>query len=210
MDQSEASARPRGRPRGAGDTELLDVARSILLSSGLAGMTMDAVAARARVSKSSLYRDHPSKDALFAAVVSDWVDRGRDAMRPSLDTLVAAVDVDAALLRFAGVLQAAVLSPEVAGMRALVAAEADRFPEVARGYLENSWHRNIASLADAFATLQRRRLLREGDPAVAAEQFTWLVVGGPLNKSSYDLTPTPKTRLRAIAEDAVATFRARW
>lgn len=204
------SARPRGRPRGASDTEVLEVARSILLSSGLAGMTMDAVAARARVSKGSLYRDHRSKDALFAAVVSDWVDRGRDAMRPPLDKLVSAVDVDAALLRFAGVLQTAVLSPEVAGMRALVAAEADRFPVVARGYLENSWHRNIASLADAFATLQRRGLLREGDPAVAAEQFTWMVVGAPLNRASYGLTPAPRTRLQAIAEEAVATFRGRW
>lgn len=210
MEQSERSARPRGRPRGASDAEVLDVARTILLSSGLAGMTMDVVAARARVSKGSLYRDHGSKDALFAAVVSDWVDRGRDAMRPSLDKLLEAVDVDAALLRFAVVLQAAVLSPEVAGMRALVAAEADRFPDVARGYLENSWHRNIASLADAFATLQHRRLLREGDPAVAAKQFTWMVVGDPLNRSSYDLAPAPKSWLRAIAEEAVATFRARW
>ena len=78
---------------------------------------MAEVAARARISKASLYREHPSKDALYAAVVSGWAAAGRDAMRPALEILVEGTNINADLTAFAHTLCSAVLSPEVLGMR---------------------------------------------------------------------------------------------
>ena len=122
-----APRRP-GRPSGSAGTELLEIARAEFLAQGYAGTTMDVIAGAARISKNSLYRQYASKDALYAAVVADWVDRGRDAMRPHTDALVEAPDTVAELGRLARTIQAAVLSPTVRQMRTLVAAEATRLP----------------------------------------------------------------------------------
>jgi TetR/AcrR family transcriptional repressor of mexJK operon len=205
----DAPAR-RGRPRGAAGAQLLDVAREIFLSEGFAGATMADVARRARVSKASLYRDHPSKDALFAAVVADWVERGRDAMRPHVDALLAGDDVRSALETFARVLQRGVLSDQVLGIRRVVSAEADRLPEVARSYVADSWDRNIEILGETFAELMRRGELVEADPMVASRLFTWMTVGEPLNARSLGASPSPESRLSALARDAVDAFAARY
>jgi len=200
-----------GRPRGAEGAGLLDVARQMFLESGFAGTTMADVATRARVSKSSLYRDFPSKDSLFEAVISDWVQRGRDAMRPHVHALLDADDLEPALRRFASVLQAGVLSDPVSRVRRIVTAEAQHFPVVARAYAK-SWDRNIEMLAGTFAELMRRGSLARLDPDIAARQFTWLVLGDPLNTRS--LGPASDhldaDRLAATADEAVETFAARF
>ena len=128
MDTAPDAPRLRGRPGGSSGADLLAIARDLLLDRGYAGTTMDAVAAGARISKQTLYRQYPSKDDLYAAVVRDWVDRGRDAMRPHLDALIATDDAGRGLRALAGTLQAGVLSGPVLRMRTLVAAEAQRFP----------------------------------------------------------------------------------
>ena len=201
-----------GRPRGSDGTELLDIARESFLAEGFAGTTMDAIATRARISKSSLYRDHPSKDALYAAVVADWVRRGRDAMRPHVEQLLAADDPAAGLLQFARALQNGILSTPVLRMRALVAAESQRFPDVGRAYVEQSWNRNMRMLADAIAELQRRNVLRPADPLTAAQQFTWLAIAEPLNEWELlgENRDTDPVRLARLAESAVAMFVARY
>src|SRR3712207_1024746 len=99
----------RGRPGGSTGDVLLAIAREVFLEHGFGGATMDLVAARARISKQTLYRQYASKDLLYAAVVRDWVDRGHDAMRPHTEALRSAPDVREGLLRLAGVLHAGVL-----------------------------------------------------------------------------------------------------
>ncbi|GAA2273504.1 TetR/AcrR family transcriptional regulator [Glycomyces scopariae] len=202
------TARRRGRPSGRTGTDLLSTAREVFLERGFGGTTMDEVAARARISKASLYREHSSKDALFAAVVRAWADAGRNAMRPHLDRLVAADDVRGGLADLAGVMRAGVLSPDVLNMRRLVTGEARRLPEVAVGYLDASWERNVRALADALAALVERGRLRIGDPAAAADQFTWLVLGAPLNRCL--LTGTDGAGDAAPVADAVDLFLARY
>lgn len=209
---SEASGRGPGRPRGSAGTELLDLARDEFLTKGYAGTTMDGVARRARISKHSLYGEFASKQNLFAAVVSDWVDRGADAMRPHMDALLRSPDTTAALHVLARTIQAAVLSSSVRQMRTLVAAEATRFPDVAADYVTRSWERNTNSLAEAFAALDAQGAIRTDTPVLAAEQFTWLVVAAPLNRMTLDAgaRPYPQRDLDVIADEAVATFLARY
>jgi hypothetical protein len=62
--------RGRGRPRREGaDEEILDVARGMLSEGGYAALTVDAVAERAGVAKTTVYRRWPSKGALIAALI---------------------------------------------------------------------------------------------------------------------------------------------
>lgn len=207
-----SAKRGPGRPPGRQGEDLLALARATFLEFGFDGTTMQEVARRARVSKSSLYREHCSKDALFVAVVEDWVERGQGAMRPHVDSLLTATHPTGALVELAEVLLEAVLALPVAQMRRLVAAEAERFPEVASAYLHASWEANTDVLGVALATLGHRGQLRVDHPHIAAQQFVWLVVGGPLNIQTLtgnDKTPDAAAR-RDIAVQAVSTFLARY
>ena len=128
MDAPTTTSRRPGRPAGRQGADLLDTARTVFLEHGFAGTTMHDVASRAGISKASLYREHDSKDELFAAVVTDWAAHGRGAMRPVVERLLTAQDLHAALVELAGTIQAAVLAADVVQMRRLVTAESERFP----------------------------------------------------------------------------------
>ena len=175
----------------------------MFLEHGFAGTTMHDVASRAGISKASLYREHGSKDALFAAVVTDWAARGRGAMRPLVERLLTAPDLHAALVELAGTIQAAVLAADVVQMRRLVTAESERFPDVAADYLAASWDSNIAALAHTLAELGARGALHVDDPHIAAHQFTWTAVGAALNAHTI-AGPAAATSSRQLARFAAA------
>jgi hypothetical protein len=121
-------------------------------------------------------------------------------------------DVRGGLLRLPAVMQSGILSPEVLSIRTLVAAEADRFPDVAADYVARSWDRNTRQLARALTALDARDLVDVPKPDLAADQFVWLVVGGPLNRLSLHAgARRPSARgLQADAEEAVETFLRRY
>ncbi|MFI6900593.1 TetR/AcrR family transcriptional regulator [Nonomuraea sp. NPDC050394] len=212
MSTEAKGRRPRGRPGGSAGADLLTIARDVFLAQGYPGATMDQVAARARISKQTLYREYPSKERLYAAVVRDWVDRGYDAMRPHTQALAQSTDIRAGLLRLAHVLHIGVLSEPVLRMRSLVATESTQFPDVAADYVARSWTRNTHLLADALTTLATRGLIKAGDALVAAQQFTWLVLGDPLNRLTLAARSEPADvgELAQLREEAVATFLSRY
>ena len=62
--------RGRGRPRREGaDEEILAVAREMLAEGGYGALNVDAVAERAGVAKTTVYRRWPSKAAMIAALI---------------------------------------------------------------------------------------------------------------------------------------------
>ncbi|MEP7178794.1 MAG: TetR/AcrR family transcriptional regulator [Pseudonocardiales bacterium] len=211
MPTNPSSAR-RGRPRGSEAPELLSIARRMFVANGYRGTTMDAIATHAHISKQSLYRAYPSKDALYSAMVQDWVERGYDAMRPHTTALSQADEAREGLLVLARILQAGLLSPAVLQMRTLIAAEAQRFPNVASDYVTNSWAHNIHILAEALDALTARGLLRIDDTDLAAEQLTWLVVAAPLNRLTLQAGANPYSQdeLEAVASQGITTFLSRY
>jgi AcrR family transcriptional regulator len=72
---------PRGRPRSEkAHKAILEAAAALLLARGLSAVSMDAVAERAGVSKATIYRWWPSKEALaLDALYTDWA-----AVQPEL------------------------------------------------------------------------------------------------------------------------------
>src|ERR1700692_1463636 len=69
-----AEPTPRGRPRSARAYEaVLKAAAGLLLERGLDAVSMDAVAARAGVSKATIYRWWPTKESLaLDALYTEW------------------------------------------------------------------------------------------------------------------------------------------
>lgn len=67
---STTAKRGRGRPRREGaDEEILSIARTLLEEHGYRALTVDAVAERAGVAKTTIYRRWPSKGALISALI---------------------------------------------------------------------------------------------------------------------------------------------
>jgi AcrR family transcriptional regulator len=78
-----AAASQRGRPRDEkAHDAVLEAAAELLLDKGLAAVSMDAVAARAGVSKATIYRWWPTKETLaLDALYHEWA-----AVPPPRDT----------------------------------------------------------------------------------------------------------------------------
>jgi AcrR family transcriptional regulator len=72
----ESDARRGGRPRSS-ETEqaILQVTRELLVEAGVQGLTIEKVAARAGVAKTTIYRRWRDKDELALAVVLDMVEQ---------------------------------------------------------------------------------------------------------------------------------------
>jgi hypothetical protein len=83
--------RGRGRPRREGaDEEILAVARTMLSEGGYGELTVDTVAERAGVAKTTVYRRWPSKGALITALIPPpdaYADA--DAVLRDVETLLA-------------------------------------------------------------------------------------------------------------------------
>ena len=94
---------------------------------------MDAIAARAGVSKRTVYSHFPGKDALFAAVMGSHCDRavGLDTCQldPDGDPRSELTDLGVRFLSL-------VTSPTAVALFRTVVAEADRFPELGRTFFE--------------------------------------------------------------------------
>lgn len=71
MTSESSPRRGRGRPRREGaDEEILSVALELLREKGYRDLTVDAVAERAGVAKTTVYRRWPSKGVLVAAALA--------------------------------------------------------------------------------------------------------------------------------------------
>lgn len=71
--RSSTKARGRGRPRSLESEEaILEATGKLLSSEGYLGLTVSKVAARARASKSTIYRRWPTKEHLVIAAFERW------------------------------------------------------------------------------------------------------------------------------------------
>jgi AcrR family transcriptional regulator len=111
--------------------EILRAARPILLRDGLGGTTLDRVAAEGKISKMTLYRHFPSKEALFAGLVTAMCEYMREGLE---NTSSANVDNPPAK-RLADELRAftsALIEPDALALYRLIVADGWRFPDLSR------------------------------------------------------------------------------
>jgi TetR/AcrR family transcriptional regulator of autoinduction and epiphytic fitness len=159
-------ASPTERPRRTLKREsIVAAATQAFLTLGYGAASVDAISARAGVSKRTLYNYFPAKRDLFRAVVAglyaDWGDGGCEA--PPLDQ-----PPDQALPALARRLLAHLRRPEVQGLLRLVVAEHHRFPELALDFYAEGKGPAVAVVAAYLARQPGRRV---EDPTLAAQMF---------------------------------------
>jgi len=191
---------------------IIRAATEVFLQHGYVGATTDDVAARAAVSKQTLYKHFADKQRLFAEVILDTtvnvVEGLSDAVARRVEN---ADDVPEALRGLAREWMSSLLQPDVVRLRRLVIAEADRFPEVARAWFEHGFGPGVSILGEALQRLAGRNLLRDiGDPVLAAYQFAGLVMYQPMNQAMFAGTAEipAAAELSRIADAAVEVFIA--
>lgn len=74
-------SRPMSESLDARRKRVMDAARTALIERGYHDVTLDSVARRARLSKGSLYLYFKDKEDIFAAVLSDVLDRLEEQLR---------------------------------------------------------------------------------------------------------------------------------
>jgi len=189
---------------------ILEAGADLFLQAGYSGTSMDDVAARAAVSKQTVYAQFGSKEALFVAIVGTMTGDAGNEVQQEIGALGEEDDVRIALLGYAQRQLRVVLTPRLMQLRRLVISESTRFPDLGTALHRGGPQRAIGGLADAFARWTERGLLGIADPATAASQYNWLVMGEPVNRAMLlgdEAIPSP-AELHRHAEEAVRAFLA--
>jgi len=164
---------------------LLLAATEIFLDKGYDCTSMDDVAAKAAVSKPTVYKYFSDKERLFAEIVRATTGEIDDLVRLVIETMVGRTSVESDLIVLARHFITALMQPRILRLRRLVIANADRFPDVGRSWYEQGFERVLATLAISFQGLADRKLLHVDNPLLAANHFVGLLLWIPVNKAMF-------------------------
>ena len=183
---------------------ILEVATELFLAEGYGSTTIEAVAARAGISKRTLYHRFDDKAALFAAVVHEIIAQIRP---PPGVPLIEGSTLRDVLHRIAGLILRAALAPQAIALHRLIMAESARFPELVRAVHRDGSTREAVSLIDGLLARELRdSQLGAETRAFAAEQFIFMVVTLPQRRAMGFGTPLTGAELDAWADRTVGLF----
>jgi TetR/AcrR family transcriptional repressor of mexJK operon len=185
--------------------QILNGAREVFGELGFERASVDLIAARAGVSKATVYNHFEDKKALFVAAVVQDADEMRDRFRACLDC--AGDDVEQGLQIIGEQVMHLFLTPSVARLYRHAIAESVRLPEIGRMVFE----RGTAVLQETIAAhLKRwgeRGALRIDDPRAAAIAFLALCQGDLATRSRLGVLEYPvEEQVRETVERGVRTF----
>jgi TetR/AcrR family transcriptional repressor of mexJK operon len=189
---------------------ILDAARSVFLSGGYRGASMDEVAALAQVSKVTVYNHFSDKRSLFTAVITTAIAEAEQSTHSLVDRLGQSNDLAKDLRTFARQHIVEVTQPHLIEMRRMIIAEAGRFPELAQAWHRSGPERAHATLARQIDQLASRGLLLVKDPLLAAQHLNYLILSVPVNEAMFSARDKlySRSRLHRYADEAVRVFLA--
>ncbi len=193
---------PRARRKDDRPAELLDAALDTFRAKGFAATRMDDIAARAGVSKGTIYLYYPSKQAIFEALV-------RETLLPNLgrvEAVVAASPLGAAdtLRLIANAIAEIAANSRLVGVPKIVLAEAGNFPDLARFYRTEVIGRGLSLVARVIARGIEAGEFRPMDPDIAARLFFSPIILSALWQATFapiEETPVPPAAVVALHLD---------
>lgn len=177
---------------------VVNVASTVFRRVGYADASMDAIAREASVSKATLYRYYPSKEALFGAVLSE-LPVARFAPRADLEG-----NPRDALDTLARTILEALLDPVYQDLLQVALAERARFPTVAAELWDRIVGRGVRLMTEFFEREITRGSLRKLDPALAAQEFVGMLLANGLLRRMA--TTVPQQDVDLVVRQAVDVF----
>ncbi len=161
--------------RGRKAEQIYAAAKQIFMESGYEAASMDAVAARAGVSKATIYVHFEGKQALFEAIIR----RHTETLFSHIQLPEKIVDLRQALTVLANSFVEMILKPDALSMYRVVAAEAARQPEIGEAFYAAGPAYARQKVGEYFHTLVRRGLMRldEGEAPMLANLFLSMLAG---------------------------------
>jgi AcrR family transcriptional regulator len=190
-------------PPGARE-RILEAALQLLGQSGLADLSMDELAARAEVSRATLYRLFPGKPALFRELIaaySPW-----EPIAQVLDESAPDALLEEVIPRIAHALGGA-LADRGAVLLRMVFEMSRGEPDAAEG-AQRSMQRGLPDLMRYLTEQMAAGRLRQMDPVLAAQLLAGPIVTHELTRPLAALVGFTATREEVVAEVADAWLRA--
>lgn len=166
--------------------QIVDAAREVFLEYGFSAASMDEIVRRAGVSKRTLYSYYAGKDEIFIDVMQQQLgllyenfETGRKTSEVLADQLQR---IGIEMLRIAN-------SPETLSLFRITAAEAHRFPTLARQFFEQSFEKVIDGIAAILDREIQESGLRVADTKQAGELFLDLLFGTAYHRVVFGTMP---------------------
>jgi AcrR family transcriptional regulator len=193
------------RRKAARPAEILAAALACFAERGFTATRMDDVAARAGVTKGTVYLYFPNKEELFKALI-------RSEMLPNLERLeaVASADVPASVLleQLLAVWVGHVFPSRISVLPKLIISEAGNFPDLAKFYLDE-----VISRARSMLRAVLRRAIEKGEfRPFDVDHVTYCIIAPllfsvlwrhsfePHDKTPLDITALCRAHLDALLD----------
>ena len=211
--RARESRRRRGRPTQLQVDEInqaiLETAQSLFVSHGFETTSMEAVAAKAGVSKSTLYARYPTKQLLFRAVVEDRV-ASWSAMSASRDHLLGS-DLRQRLQHHADTIISSLMLNEIRAFERVIAGASTKFPELARAMHEIGYRFTLRMLLDEIERGTANDKIPARKPERVAEMLFAMLSGW--YRAEEAVREIPAAEAQRFARDAIDLLfhgRAAW
>jgi len=185
---SAASEAPSARENRRRDKarQIIEAARDIFLEDGFAGASVDRIVSRAGISKRTLYSYYAGKEDIFVDVMQTQLGRlfenfetdRKDA--GGVAEQLQRIGID--MLRIAN-------TPETVSLFRITAAEAHRFPTLARQFFEQCFEQVIVGITQTLDREITRTELRIADTRQAGEYFLDLLFGTAYHRVVFGTIP---------------------
>lgn len=187
--------------------QILAGAWQVFQEKGFDAATMHGICRAAGVSKGTLYVYFRDKEDLFVALVEHRCARIADQLRAALGV---PGGIEARLAAYAARLIGMQTSPEVLRAQRIVAAMAERMPDLARRFYDAGARQVLGSLCRWLTEAEAAGLLHVPDPERAAHQFAELAVAGVWRQCLFGVRRDAPDRaeIEALSADAVRIFMA--
>ncbi|HET6724944.1 MAG TPA: TetR/AcrR family transcriptional regulator [Gammaproteobacteria bacterium] len=183
---------------------IVAAAREVFLESGYPAANMDAIAARAGVSKQTVYNHFGSKDELFGAIIRGRCQQLLEALQPEQ---VASGQPETVLRGLAQAFVDKMLAPDALALYRALVVESERSPELREIYYRSGPDLAVETLSAYLREQTRRGVLHVARPRIAAEQFFAMLSGHLQIRALLGLDPTPSAKkIKAYVDNAVETF----
>lgn len=198
-------AEPGSKSRSSARRDaLLDVAAEMFFEHGYAATSIDAIIERAGGSKRNIYSQFGNKAGLLMAIVTDTADKAVQALAIER---VAGQDLRELLTDFGERLIEVYMSATVVGVYRIIVTEAQRHPDLARGFYDEGPGRTAAQLALVLDAAAARGEIGPGNTALLAEHFVGMIRDNRHLQVVLGLRPPPSAaEMKRIVESVVALF----
>ncbi len=165
-----------GRPKDLAKRKaILEAAKTLFLSNGYDGSSMDAIAAEAGVSKLTVYSHFTDKEKLFAAAVQS---KCEEQLPELLFELNDDVPVAHLLLNIGRGFNELINSRESVELHRVMVSLAAQDSKLSRMFYEAGPQRVLHGMEELLRRADQSGKLRIPDPLSAADQFFCLIKGG--------------------------------